>query len=1477
MKFVDFNLTIKPAADGWRVLFADSYGSAMDEHILPPPPQGEVEALRDRVERDAQTTALTALNAERALARGAFTEADEKLREVGETLFKWVFSGKVLQAFRDKHAQARREQNGLRIRLSIDPSDSSLGLYPFEIMFCPEVPFRDHLALFSGVTIVRSMTGCRFNSPATIKPPLRILVVGASPNGYPPLDIKREIENLEHSLNLPGIKIEVVENCSVERLKSIASIAHPHVLHFIGHGEFSTPVRDGNPRVPEGRIVFADKKNDPEPLTGEEFRREIAGISSLRLVTLNACLLNACQGADLFSSVAASIFSLQLPAAVVAMQFRITDLAAIEFSKSFYSQLALGRPVDDAITSARSHVRRKIKGTPEWATPVLYLGTPDGDFLGLRLPLDQLISHALEHLRDGNWDTAQSTATLALEQHPEADTSRARKIAVFADQSDQISETYAQVFRVIKRGGRGDDYPTNMIERLVQQATDFDEEELKRLLVGDLGKCAETIRMARAMEAFGRGEFDRVIELCEQAPSHDVFAFDLIKEQARAEQDALKEAKVLNEIWSSGDWNTAVAAVERLSLLAGPGLTRVQKEIEIKRAVGRELGRVLEALKRGDLKRAQSVMAEIPAAQAPSNFELSRRVIDLGVKALGTLESKDANLLAGLKYELDEMLSPSARGVPVETLCLERVQGCLSDISSEMDYQAGHEHSAKGLFTESLKCFARLAGYKDSADKAARCEKWVAIMEKLQSRQWDDAKRLLAALKAEDKSPRVLTYLHWCNWARVVIPILETMAASPVVYDPFIPWEGGDNPYKVFASQGVSPTSSMAQCSDLGFELRGMEERNAWDMLRLLSKRLLVDFLLYSVKDQGAARALADRLSTVEEGKELRIVTTQELVSELGEDGGIFLLLRKDYDQAISFFLQEAAARPYYAIALHHLGIAAASKIHWLEEQGGDIEQLAQAWEYVILAWAAVFANDNFWHNWWFTRRNIYNTPISSQEIHDARLQLQRLWLERIKSATDICAGLDTTFQAELNGALAVNTGGGIPLLEHAGEVAVTGFTGAKALGLLGAVAGWTSSFDAESLRTEGWQRWTCYYFSELAEPLALFQDSRYEEAVAVLASPRCDLLRRNDTQCQRAALGDINPPVASASCPCFEGANPAFARMPQGGELLLANAYDLLERAHYKIALAAVSSTPANNGEALEHWKIAVELARRRGDTEDLLARIRDVIIGRAHFLVSSLDMEDQRRCLNILDDVIELLDLSYHEKWDDEDKALRLALIDYLLVRATFLSNQLEEHEYARRDAIRAYSMEPEYLRAIHILCKVNWFYAWRLHDRGEKQGAEALLREVEERLKEGDQLFPDNPDLASCHKDLKEIYAYIAKVKGVNLEALINSTPLTTGASSEQQKLSKLAEASLNEAQKQFAEAVKLYDEILQSDPDSEEVQARMAYCYKAWIHYEWASENQSSDRISQLAREARERFPNSDLFSGYATAADEEEAP
>ncbi|MEK7728455.1 MAG: SUMF1/EgtB/PvdO family nonheme iron enzyme, partial [candidate division KSB1 bacterium] len=64
--------------------------------------------------------------------------------------------------------------------------------------------------------------------------------------------------------------------------------------------------------------------------------------------------------------------------AVLAMQYSITDHAAIEFSRAFYDVLAEGLAVDTAVVEARKAVSFAVSNTIEWGTPVLYMRAPDG-------------------------------------------------------------------------------------------------------------------------------------------------------------------------------------------------------------------------------------------------------------------------------------------------------------------------------------------------------------------------------------------------------------------------------------------------------------------------------------------------------------------------------------------------------------------------------------------------------------------------------------------------------------------------------------------------------------------------------------------------------------------------------------------------------------------------------------------------------------------------------------------------------------------------------------------------------------------------------------------------------------------------------------------------------------------------------------------------------------------------------------------
>ncbi len=111
-------------------------------------------------------------------------------------------------------------------------------------------------------------------------------------------------------------------------------------------------------------------------MTGRDLGLMIRGHRSLRLVVLNACEGARSARDDPFGGVAQALVRQGIPA-VIAMQFEISDPAALVFSQSFYQAIADDLPIDVAMVEARRAMFAHGNEV-EWATPVLYLRSPDG-------------------------------------------------------------------------------------------------------------------------------------------------------------------------------------------------------------------------------------------------------------------------------------------------------------------------------------------------------------------------------------------------------------------------------------------------------------------------------------------------------------------------------------------------------------------------------------------------------------------------------------------------------------------------------------------------------------------------------------------------------------------------------------------------------------------------------------------------------------------------------------------------------------------------------------------------------------------------------------------------------------------------------------------------------------------------------------------------------------------------------------------
>jgi hypothetical protein len=320
--------------------------------------------------------ALLQSGSERARRRIAAPE-QRTAQDFGVALLDALLTGDIRSRFDVSRREALAQGKGIRVKLRIEAPE--LAALPWEFMFEPRTG--DFLSLSREIAVVRYPVVAQPSKPLSITPPLRVLGMVSSPNDLEPLDTAREMSRIESALQ----EMKAAGHLEWHWLKGQtwrdlrAALRHGpwHVFHFIGHGGFDT-------RAEEGFLALADERGKARYVSATEVGRLLHDHNDLRLVILNACL--GAQGGtrDVFSSTAATLTRRGIPA-VVAMQYEITDLAAIEFARTFYEQIAEGLPVDTAVAEARIAISMAIPNSLEWGTPVLYMRSPDGHLFNMEV------------------------------------------------------------------------------------------------------------------------------------------------------------------------------------------------------------------------------------------------------------------------------------------------------------------------------------------------------------------------------------------------------------------------------------------------------------------------------------------------------------------------------------------------------------------------------------------------------------------------------------------------------------------------------------------------------------------------------------------------------------------------------------------------------------------------------------------------------------------------------------------------------------------------------------------------------------------------------------------------------------------------------------------------------------------------------------------------------------------------------------
>ena len=282
----------------------------------------------------------------------------------------------------------------LRVRLDLTRAPE-LAALPWEYLRL--VGDENYVALDENFTLVRYLQTTEPMRPLKINPPLRVLVLASTPLDLAELATHTEILKIRAALaelQQEFVSVSVLDNGTVEGLQQALEQAQAanepfHIFHFIGHGAFEEEKQ-------EGVLLFENEAGQSVAVGHEDLARLLQPYrSDLRVVLLNACEGARASNGSVFASVAAKVVQLAGIPAAIAMQYSITDTAAIAFAKAFYQEIAQSSPLEDAVDKARLAISNTKTGPEEWGTPVFYLRASSGQLLDLSTPrfLPTLTAH----------------------------------------------------------------------------------------------------------------------------------------------------------------------------------------------------------------------------------------------------------------------------------------------------------------------------------------------------------------------------------------------------------------------------------------------------------------------------------------------------------------------------------------------------------------------------------------------------------------------------------------------------------------------------------------------------------------------------------------------------------------------------------------------------------------------------------------------------------------------------------------------------------------------------------------------------------------------------------------------------------------------------------------------------------------------------------------------------------------------------
>jgi hypothetical protein len=294
------------------------------------------------------------------------------LKEVGQTLYDWLFPGPIHTHFQQTEAVARRDDTKMRLRLRIEAEE--IASLPLEFLYREIGGY--YIAVNPDTVLSRYL-----NLPMPPgyvhrrKGPLHMLAIIADPTDQtwlPPDEWEAIIQAaLAEPLASGQMTLQTVKRATRKEIRDALLKQKPDIIQFVGHGIY----KNG-----QGHLALVDEKTGKTWLVDDErFANLYLGHDDhLGLISLATCESAKSDDPQGFLGIAPKLVQRGVPA-VLSMQYKVYVKTAKVFLEDFYTAVAARKPIDWATQSARNAISLEYGlDNREFATPVLYMRAKDG-------------------------------------------------------------------------------------------------------------------------------------------------------------------------------------------------------------------------------------------------------------------------------------------------------------------------------------------------------------------------------------------------------------------------------------------------------------------------------------------------------------------------------------------------------------------------------------------------------------------------------------------------------------------------------------------------------------------------------------------------------------------------------------------------------------------------------------------------------------------------------------------------------------------------------------------------------------------------------------------------------------------------------------------------------------------------------------------------------------------------------------------